>query len=557
MPRTRVGAIVTTACVMMAGACSRPAPAPVSVTFNKDVAPIVFANCASCHRPGGDAPFSLMTYADAAKHAKAIGEETLERHMPPWLPEPGDFPIAGVRRISQAQIDTIQRWANTGAVEGATGDLPKPPVFSSDWQLGKPDAVLTMARPYVLKPGREDVYRNVIFRTSLPDDVYIRAVELRTNGNPIHHALIRVDQTSVARRRDGEGGQPGFNGMSSETLQDPDGQFLGWAPGRGPMVSPDRMPWRLPKTADIVVELHLIPSDEPVNIQPTIALYFSADPPARVPVTGKLVSKLIDIPAGNANYVVTDRYELPVPVELIGVFPHAHYLGKEMVVTATTPGSAARTLLHIKQWSFHWQQDYRYVTPVTLPKGTVIDMRFTYDNSSNNKENPSDPPVRVRVGVRSTDEMANLGLQFVVASPDDAAVLLNSFAQKELAANIAAGEARVREMPNSAADQLLLGGSYVQVGRFNEALPHLEVARRLDPRNAIVESYLGGAYMGLAKFPQAVEHFLRSTRLAPGDARTYVNLAEAYQKSGRTPEAIAAFKRAVALDPTLAGGGRR
>jgi hypothetical protein len=553
MSRARASAGFLAVTLVVSAGCDRPKSdvPPAHPTFNKDVAPIVFANCAGCHHPGGDAPFSLTTYADAVKKAQAIGEETLERHMPPWLPEPGDFPIAGVRRISAAEIDTIQKWVKTGTPEGSPGDLPKAPVFSSGWQLGKPDAILTMARPYVLKPGREDVYRNVIFRTSVAEDVYVRAVELKTGGSPIHHALIRVDTTTAARRRDGEGGQPGFNGMSSETLQDPDGQFLGWAPGRGPMTSPDRMPWRLPKNADIVVELHLVPSDEPVNIQPEIALYFSSDPPARVPVVGKLVSKTIDIPAGDANYVVTDRYELPVSAELIGAFPHAHYLGKEMLVTATTPGAGPRTLLHIKQWSFHWQQDYRYVTPVSLPKGTVIDMRFTYDNSSNNKENPNDPPVRVRVGVRSTDEMANLGLQFVVASPADAQVLLTTFAQKEIAANIAAGEARVRENPNSAADRLLLGGSYVQAGRFNEALPHLEAARRLTPRDAIVESYLGGAYLGLGNLPSAIEHFQRSTRLAPNDARTFVNLADALQKAGRIPEATAAFKRAVALDPTL------
>ena len=322
-----------------------------------------------------------------------------------------------MRRLTDAQIQTIQSWVKGGAVEGAAREFALP-VFPADWQLGKPDAVLTMPPAAYIKPGREDKYRNVIFRTSLPDDVYIRAVELRTNGNPIHHALIRLDRTSGARRRDGEGGQPGFDGMSSETLQDPDGQFLGWAPGRGPMVSPDRMPWRLPRNADLVIELHLIPEDDPVNIQPTIGLYFSNDPPARVPVTGKMVSKMIDIPAGEPNHAVNERFELPVSVELLGLFPHAHFLGKEMLVTATMPGQATKTLLHIKHWSFHWQQDYRYVAPVKLPKGTVIDMRFRRNNNSaNNKENPSDPPVRVRSGDKSTDEMANLGLQFVVGKP--------------------------------------------------------------------------------------------------------------------------------------------
>lgn len=543
MERVALGALI--ACAMLS-ACGRPSSAPV--TFNRHVAPIVFANCVTCHRPGGDGPFSLLTYADAARHAAEIGDETLARHMPPWLPEPGDVPIVGVRALSAAQIDTIQRWVRDGAAEGAAADLPATPSFSSDWQLGTPDVVLTMPRPYVLSPGREDVYRNLVLHNALPDDVFIRAVELRRNGGSIHHALIRLARASVARRVDGEGGQPGFNGMSSGLLRDPEGQFLGWAPGRGAMVSPDGMPWRLERGSDLVLELHLIPSDQAVDIQPSIALYFSSTPPVRVPVTAMMISKLIDIPAGEANHAVTDRYQLPVAADLIGLFPHAHYLGKEMLVTATTPGASPKTLLHIKHWSFHWQQDYRYVTPVPLPKGTVIDLRFTYDNSEGNPENPSHPPVRVRVGSRSTDEMANLGLQFLTASPADTAALLSSFFAKNLLGNIAYGETTVRETPGSVPDRVLLGGSYVQAGRFAEALPHLDAALALDPRNAIAESYLGGAYQGLGRMPEALQHFNRSARLAPGDERAQLNLADALQLSGRGTEAAATYRRAIAIN---------
>ena len=125
--------------------------------------------------------------------------------MPPWQPEPGDVPIAGVRRLSAVEIDTIQRWVRDGALEGAAADLPAPPsvASSSDWQLGTPDLVLTMPRPYVLHPGPEDVYRNVILQGTVPDDVFVRAVELRRNGSPIHHAMIRLARASVARSYDG------------------------------------------------------------------------------------------------------------------------------------------------------------------------------------------------------------------------------------------------------------------------------------------------------------------------------------------------------------------
>jgi Flp pilus assembly protein TadD len=458
-------------------------------------------------------------------------------------------PIVGVRRLSQNQIDTIQRWVRDGAAQGAAGDLPKAPSLPPDWQLGTPDVVLTMPRPYVLNPGGEDVYRNVILHGSVPRDAFIRAVELRTNGSPIHHALIRLARGAVPRERDGEGGQPGFSGMSSELLEDPEGQFLGWAPGRGPMVSPDGMPWMLEQSTALALELHLMPSDRPRQIQPSVALYFASAPPVHRPVTSVIASKLLDIPAGDANYVVTERYQLPVAADLIGLFPHAHFLGKEMLVTATPPAAASpRTLLHIKHWSFHWQQDYRFVSPVSLPKGTVIEMRFSYDNSAENPANPSDPPVRVRLGSRSTDEMANLTLQWLTASPADTNALLVSFLEKQVASNIAYGETRIREAPDSIADRLLLGGSYVKAGRFAEALPHLEKALALDPRNAVAESQLGGAYSGLGRLPLAVEHFERAVKLAPRDERSRINLADALQKSGRLADAEAAYRQAIALN---------
>lgn len=536
----RVALPTLVASAILSSSCARPAPA----TFNKDVAPIVFANCVTCHRPGGDGPFSLLTYADASRRAGDIANETRKRHMPPWLPEPGDVPIVGVRRLTDLQIDTLQRWVKDGATEGAAADLPAPPAVPTDWQLGTPDVVFTMPRPYVLNPGREDVYRNVILSANVPSDVFIRAAELRTNGSPIHHALIRLARGSAVRSRDGEGGEPGFNGMSSELLQDPEGQSLGWAPGRGPIVSPDGMPWTLERGTALALELHLIPSSQPRNVQPSVALYFSSTPPVRRPIKSVMAAKLIDIPAGEANYVITDRYQLPVPAELLGLFPHAHYLGKEMLVTATPPGEQPRTLLHIKQWSFHWQQDYHFVTPVALPRGTVIEMRYTYDNSANNPENPSDPPVRVRLGSRSTDEMANLTLQWLTTSQTDTTALLMSFFQKNVLDNIAYGEARVRETPSSLPDRLLLGSSYVQAGRFADALPHLDAVLAADPRNAVAESQLGGAYMGLGRLPLAIQHFERSAQLSP-DERAQINLADVLQKAGRPSDAEAAYKRAI------------
>ena len=531
------------------GACAARPPAGAALTFNKDIAPIVFANCTTCHRPGQPVPFELLTYADAAKHADAIADETFARHMPPWLPDDGEFPILGVRRISQADIDLIQRWAKGGKAEGDPRDLPVPPVFPNGWQLGRPDAVLTMPRPYQLKPGKDDVYRNVVLHTSLSADTYVRAVEFQTNGAPVHHAVIRVDRTSTSRRRDGEDGQPGFDGMAWQNVQDPEGHFLGWAPGRGPIVAPDGMAWRLERGADLVVELHMIPSDEAATIQPSVALYFTKTPPVATPVTVKMGSKRIDIPAGARDFVITDTYTLPVPFDLMSVYPHAHYLGKDMLVTATLPSGVRKTLLHIKEWSFHWQQDYRYATPIPLPQGTTLTMRYTYDNSDTNPDNPHHPPVRVQVGPRSVDEMANLGLQVMPKSRADAVALVESFDQRDKLENLAVAEAREREGPGVAENEAFLGGSYVEAGRFADALPRLESAVRLDPRSASAENYLGGALFGLGRVSESIPHFRTATALSPRDERFQFNLGNALNAMGQGAAAAAAFEAAVSINP--------
>ncbi|HYN10207.1 MAG TPA: tetratricopeptide repeat protein [Vicinamibacterales bacterium] len=543
---------IVAASALSAGACGRSSPASSPVTFNKDIAPILFANCAPCHRPGQAAPFSLLTYADAVENAAEIAQQTRARHMPPWLLEPGEFPILGERRLRQDQIDAIERWVKGGTVEGNAADLPKPPVWPDGWALGRPDEVVTMARPYQLKPTAEDVYRNLVLRTSLKAGVFVRAVEFRTGGAPIHHAVIRVDRTGASRRRDGEDGQPGFEGMAWGTVEDPDGHFVGWAPGRGPIVAPEGMPWRLDRGADLVVEVHVIPSAKPVTIQPTIGLFLTETPAVRTPLTVKMSSKLIDIPAGQKDYVVTDTYELPVPVDLMSVYPHAHYLGKEMLVTATLPDGAVKSLLHIKQWSFHWQQDYRYATPIPLPSGTRVTMRYTYDNSDANPENPHHPPVRVRLGPQSTDEMAELGLQVIPKSLTDAARLVQSFDDRAALANVALGELRVREAPNNAEYRAFLGSSYVEVGRSAEAIPHLEAALRLDARSAGAHSDLGTALLSQGRTADALVHFRRAVALAPGDETMLFNLGNALGKVSRVAEAAAAYERALVLNPDFA-----
>jgi tetratricopeptide (TPR) repeat protein/mono/diheme cytochrome c family protein len=542
----------TVAAVGLAG-CGGSSPSPQPVTFNKDIAPILYANCATCHRPGGVAPFSLLTHAEAAEQADAIATQTSKRHMPPWLPERGDVPFVGERRLTADQIDAIARWVKGGAVEGAPADRPTPPSFPDGWELGTPDVIATTDRPYVIKAGSDDVYRNLVMRVPITEAVFVRAVEFRTNGAPVHHAVIRVDPTSSSRRRDGEDGQPGFDGMVI-SVRDPGGQFIGWAPGRGPIVSPEGMAWRLERGADLVVELHVIDAKKDTPLKPSIGIFTTKTPPKQKPITVRLSSKSIDIPAGKSDYVVTDEYELPANVTLLSVYPHAHYLGDEMRATATLPGGTVKTLLHIPHWDFHWQQDYRYVTPISLPKGTKIAMRYTFDNSRANPDNPSNPPVRVRSGPRAIDEMAEFSLQLLTESIPDAVRLLTDFDRKDKLSSLAMAEGRVRDDAENAENRGFLGSSLVEVGRFEEALPHLQAAQRLGDKTALTHNYLGVATMSLGRLSEAVAHFRRAAMAAPRDEAFLFNLGKALNDMGRIAEAEAAYRKSVALNPDYADG---
>jgi Flp pilus assembly protein TadD len=533
------------------GACAPATPPGVVAvpTFNEHVGPLLNEHCAPCHRPGQGTPFAFLSYSDASRSAARIEKAVTAGHMPPWLPEPNIPGFLGERRLSTETIATIRRWVQTGAPEGPASALSPTPTFRDGWQIGAPDLVVTPPIAYRLEAGGSDIFRNVVIPVAVDRPRFIRAVEFQTGGAPVHHAVVHIDRTPASRRRDGADGAPGFDGMGARDAQDPEGHFLGWAPGRGPIVAPDRMPWRLDPGTDLVIELHLVPGQQAIAVQPVVALYFADAPAEHVPVMFKMGSKAIDIPAGQPDYVVNDRFVLPVAVDVLSLYPHAHYLGRRMQVDAVLPGGSRRSLLEIRAWSFRWQQDYRYTAPIALPAGTAIEMRFTYDNSIGNKNNPRSQPERVICGPESTDEMANLGVQVLPRTAADRRVLLEATGRHDAHANLAGAEMLLRHDPFSPDTRTLLGASYVDVGRADEAIPHLEVALGLDPRSANAHNEMGGARLAQGRVADALTAFQRAASLAPDDDRMHFNVGIVLQRMGRHADAARAFERALALNP--------
>lgn len=387
-------------------------------TFNKDIAPILYKNCAVCHRPGEVAPFSLLTYTDAAKKAGLIAIVTDKRVMPPWKAEPGYGVFANERRLSGQQIALIRDWAKAGAPEGSARDKPALPVFPTGWEGGQPDKVLTMASKVEVPADGPDQYRCFVLPLNADQDVYLSGMEFRPgNRRVVHHALVYADRSGIARKLAADSPDGGYTCFGGPGFP-PVGLLGGWAPGASPPPDSPSLSQLIAKNTDIVVQIHYHPSGKPEEDQSSLGLKFSG-PPNKGRAGIILSNRRIYIPAGDSHYVVKTAVTLPRDVDVYGITPHAHYLGKDMKVDAVLPDGAIQHLIWIKDWDFNWQGQYRYREPVHLPKGTRIEFEYVYDNSEANPHNPSHPPVPVTWGEETKNEMAVLFLGVALPSPDD------------------------------------------------------------------------------------------------------------------------------------------
>lgn len=559
-----------------------PAPEKTkAVTFDRDVAPIIFQNCAPCHHPGEAGPFPLLTYADVKSHGRQIALVTRNRIMPPWLPEPGDLKFRDELRLSNEQIATLQSWVDQGQVEGDPADLPPKPSFAPGWQLGKPDVIVRAEKPYQLPASGSDMYWNFVFRTPVHRSRWLKAIEIRPGDKRlVHHANVLVDREQSGRHLEKEPGA-GFGGMEliieSEAF-DPDSHFLFWKPGSPPYVEPDGMALRLDKDTDLILNTHLQPSGKPELIQPTLGLYFTDKPATKHPILLQLDNdRMLDVPPGEKNFVVSDDFRLPVDADVLAIYPHAHYLGKDLLATARLPNGTRETLIHITHWDLNWQAVYRYAEPVSLPKGTIIAMRFTYDNSADNVRNPNQPPQRVVAGNRASDEMAHLWLQILPgedfgSSVDPRIVIEEALAQHhiqnnpedfeahynlaailqmkgDLAGSIAQFTDAVRLHPDDPTANNALGAVLLAGGHVEEAIPYLSAALRKRPDYFDAHYNLGNALASRGDFSGALAQFRAAVRINPQDAGAEANLGSALAETGNVKEARIHFERALQIDP--------
>ena len=490
-----------------------PDAAAQEVTFTRDIAPIVFQSCVSCHRQGGPAPFSLTTYDEVRRRATQIATVTKSRFMPPWKVEPRVSHFVGQDPLTDAQIASLAAWATNGAPQGDPAALPPVPQLPAGWLLGQPDLIVKPTKAFTLQAQPTDTFRIFAIRLPVTKRTYVRGIEFHPgNARVVHHANIRIDRTPATRQLDDADPLPGYDGLMPRSAEYPDGHFVGWTPGQvAPLVGSD-LAWTLEPGSDLVVQLHLQPSGAVEEVLPEIGLYFSNRPPTRTPTILRLGSQSIEIPPGDARYVIRDAYTLPVDADLLAIQPHAHYRAREIRGMALFPDGTSRLVMHITDWDFRWQHVYREVTPIPLPKGTRLSMEYTYDNSAENVRNPQLPPAKVYWGQRSNDEMGDLWFQLLATNDHDRELMREQITTKMTVEDIAGYETMLR----------------------------------VDPRDAELHDDVALLYMSVGQMPQAVRHFEASVALKPDSAAAHFNLGTALAQAGRLDDAAAAFRAALA-----------
>ena len=410
--------------------CALLLPAPkvpqTFVNYARDIAPILNKNCVECHRAGAIGPMALDSYERAVRWSKEIKRVTDARTMPPWKAEShGEF--HDERRLSDGQVGLIASWAEGGTPSGDLKTLASPPAFPAGWKLGaKPNAVFAMPTPFDVPATGKDIYRCFVIPTNLDTDKWVSGVEYRPgNASVVHHVSVFVDTSGAARRL--AQAQSAANGPLSYLNPTPGngpgfspyaGTLGGWTPGHSPRKLPNGVALRLPKNADLVMEIHYHFSGKPEKDLSEVGIYFADAPVQKRLRVADISSVTFSIPPENPNYLVEASGFVPEDITVLSVTPHLHNLGKSMRVSAYFPDGTYRLLVDVSRWDFAWQPSYRFKTPVKLPRGTRIDVSARFDNTTENLNNPHRPPIVVKWGESTDDEMCTAFLAYTADNED-------------------------------------------------------------------------------------------------------------------------------------------
>jgi len=454
--RTTVAAAALCAAVGLASvraAAQSPAAKSATPTFSKDVAPIFYKNCTNCHRPGELAPMSLLTYKDARPWAKSIATNVSKGTMPPWHADPAYGEFVNDRRLSDAERDTIVKWASNGAPEGDAKDLPARPTYATEWMIGQPDAIFSMQEDYPVPSEGTVAYQYFTIPTNTTEDKWIQAMEVRA-GDPkvLHHVIVYAAtpapptpatpppapaagaapaqrptplfvfaDEAMTRIPAGQTGgpplppeqrkAPGPNDRPAPRRMGP--AIGGFAPGQFVRVYQEGSAMKLPAGATLIFQMHYTPAGKPTTDRTRIGVKFAKARPQTEVRFASLVNGGLHIPPGAADQRVDAEMTVTQDITLWSMIPHTHVRGKKWIYDVTYPDGRKETLLSVPKYDFNWQTDYVFKQPLRLPKGSKLHATAWYDNSAANKSNP-DPSKDVWWGDQTWEEMMYTGLTFSI-----------------------------------------------------------------------------------------------------------------------------------------------
>ncbi len=395
--------------------------APSKPTYTKDVAPILFRNCTTCHRPGEIAPMSLLTYDDVRPHAKDIRDEVSEGHMPPWHAAAPKGTFLNERGLTPDEKDVLVRWAAGGAPEGDPKDLPPTPVYPDGWAMGKPDVVFEMQEEYSVPAEGVIEYQYFYIPTNFTEPKWIQAIELRPgNREVVHHALAFYRATADMKRppvlrpnRDQMVLPPPPKQGTRPQREDqtPSRMLATYAPGTNPQVLRPGTAIRLEPGGVIELQMHYTANGKAAKDRTKIGLQFSKDPSPREVRVTHFFNGTLSLPAGSPDVRVDADISFVSDAVVWGIFPHTHVRGKKWEYVLELPDGTKKNILSVPTYDFNWQTYYMFTEPLEIPKGSRLVSSAWYDNSAANKSNP-DPKVTVKWGDQTWEEMQYTGLLF-------------------------------------------------------------------------------------------------------------------------------------------------
>ena len=399
-----------------------PAATP---TFSKDVAPILYKNCSTCHRQGEIAPMSLLTYENARPWARAIREQVALGNMPPWHASAPRGTFSNDRRLSDEDKDTLIRWADAGAPKGDPKDLPPAPKFVDGWEIGTPDAVISMPKEFDVPASGTVAYQFFEAPTNFTEDKWVQAIEVRPGTRSVvHHVLVFCREPGS--RRSSASFRPVGPRVPGAPQQDasshnggardpgmPGSLIATTAPGTNAMIYKPGTALLIKAGASFFFQVHYTSNGEAARDRTSVGLVFAKTPPQQEIRNSAFINAMFVIPAGAGDQTVESAIQFTEDVHITALFPHTHLRGKSWEYRLVYPDGRSEVVLSVPKYDFNWQTYYVFTKPLAVPSGSRLEATAHYDNSTANKWNP-DPNVAVRWGPQTWEEMQYSGITYSV-----------------------------------------------------------------------------------------------------------------------------------------------